>query len=164
MARTNPSPVRPSPSLATMAMEKCIVTNVRRWERNHLWLALISLRNVNAGCGIVIRISMCLETVKRGKLTLHVTSLRNKFIIIIMMMNAALHVLVIVVEVVRLAREEEVVVVDALVAVRTAAPAPAPTVRTLLTTVVAALLLRTAGAAVGAGVIAANEMLGRKPT
>lgn len=99
-------------------------------------------------------------------LTPHVTSLRNKFIIIIMMMNAALHVLVIVVGVVRLARDtgEVVVVVDAVVAVHTVDPAPAPTVRTILSPVAAALLLRTAGAVVGAGVIAAAEMLGRKPT
>jgi len=82
------------------------------------------------------------------------------------MKNTILRVLVAAVGVDRLARDKEEVVevVDALVAVRP--PAPAPTVLTPMTvsTVAAALLLRTAGATVGASAIDAAEVLGNKPT
>jgi hypothetical protein len=110
---------------------------------------------------------MWLKQLTTKRLTLRVTSpRRNKFIIIIMMKNTRLRVLVAAVGVDRLARDKEEVVevVDALVAVRP--PAHAPTVLTPITvsTVAAALLLRTAGATVGAGAIDAAEVLGNKPT
>ena len=82
------------------------------------------------------------------------------------MKNTILRVLVAAVGVDRLARDKEEVVevVDALVAVRPPAPAPTVLTPTTVSTVAAALLLRTAGATVGAGAIDAAEVLGNKPT